>query len=524
MTAADLLERPGRWRAPALSLGIAFAFGPPLLLVIATAGGSAPAADWLGSGFALALWRSLAVGAAVAALALAIGLPAGTLVALYAFPLRRVLLSLLALPLLLSSFVPALGFSALRIEFGLSRDSWLSGFSGTTLSFLTAAIPLVLFVTMTSMRAISQRQADAARLAGGEAALLVYAMRATLPSASLAGVLAGVGTLADPGPGQILGYPGAGFEILASFAAQFDFALAARQCVAVAAAVLACLGVATLLLVWSSGARGFAPFAALLTRQAEPVSPAMDRRALWLGPALLAGMAGTLLLLPLLGFVGAASRDPRWSEVLATARRTVADTAFFSVGAALIAVVLGTLLAICAGRRMRLRAVLFAAMIILFALPPALSALGWIYAGSVAPASADPLLRSRITVALQLGFRTLPVAALVAIRAIAALPPAWAEAAALHGIGLLTFTRRIFLPAIIRALCAAAMLSALLALADVGSVLLVAPPGAGSFPLAIFTVMANAPESLVASLCVGYVAAMATVLATGWQVLQRAER
>jgi hypothetical protein len=45
-----------------------------------------------------------------------------------------------------------------------------------------------------------------------------------------------------------------------------------------------------------------------------------------------------------------------------------------------------------------------------------------------------------------------------------------------------------------------------LATADVGSVLLLHPPGQGSLPLAIFTVMANAPESLVASLCLVYVA------------------
>jgi ABC-type Fe3+ transport system permease subunit len=44
-----------------------------------------------------------------------------------------------------------------------------------------------------------------------------------------------------------------------------------------------------------------------------------------------------------------------------------------------------------------------------------------------------------------------------------------------------------------------------LAAADVSTMLLLHPPGQATLPLAIFTVMANAPESLVASLCLLYV-------------------
>jgi ABC-type Fe3+ transport system permease subunit len=55
-------------------------------------------------------------------------------------------------------------------------------------------------------------------------------------------------------------------------------------------------------------------------------------------------------------------------------------------------------------------------------------------------------------------------------------------------------------------------LVALLATADVGTVLLLHPPGQASFPLAIFTVMANAPESLVATLSLLYVVAAGGLL------------
>jgi ABC-type Fe3+ transport system permease subunit len=57
------------------------------------------------------------------------------------------------------------------------------------------------------------------------------------------------------------------------------------------------------------------------------------------------------------------------------------------------------------------------------------------------------------------------------------------------------------------------LLASLLAAADVGTVLLLHPPGEASLPLAIFSVMANAPESLVASLCMAYVLAAGALLA-----------
>jgi hypothetical protein len=65
------------------------------------------------------------------------------------------------------------------------------------------------------------------------------------------------------------------------------------------------------------------------------------------------------------------------------------------------------------------------------------------------------------------------------------------------------------------------LLVALLATADISTLLLLHPPGERSLPLAIFTVMANAPESLVASLCLVYVGAAAALLASVWSMAGR---
>ena len=70
-------------------------------------------------------------------------------------------------------------------------------------------------------------------------------------------------------------------------------------------------------------------------------------------------------------------------------------------------------------------------------------------------------------------------------------------------------------------LSVSALLVSLLATADVGTVLLLQPPGWSSLPLAIFTVMANAPESLVATLCLLYSALAVGLLITAETVLRR---
>ena len=76
-------------------------------------------------------------------------------------------------------------------------------------------------------------------------------------------------------------------------------------------------------------------------------------------------------------------------------------------------------------------------------------------------------------------------------------------------------------PVIRPVIAVAALLVALLATADIGTVLLLAPPGRSSLPLAIFTVMANAPESLVATLCVLYVAVAAALLLAALTLMKR---
>lgn len=201
-----------------------------------------------------------------------------------------------------------------------------------------------------------------------------------------------------------------------------------------------------------------------------------------------------------------------WGEVV----RTGPNTLLYAVGTGLVAAALGLLAALSVGRSSRARVVALGTCLALFALPPSLGALGVVQTATWVPPWLDWLTRSRMTVCVEMGLRFFPIATIIALRSWGSLSSTWTQAAALHGVPTTKYLARVVVPHMLPALAAALLLIGLLATADVGSVLLLHPPGQSSLPLAIFTVMANAPESLVASLCLVYVALAFGIVSLLW--------
>lgn len=496
--------RSNWWRSVGVVAVLICVLAPvlPLMTTLLDRGGG----PWLGSGFGSSLTRGLAVSIGVGALALAVGWPCGVLAGIFRFGLRRYFLAALLLPLLVPPFLWALGWSMVSTTFGGDIRSLLEGFTGTVLAFQGMALPLVFFASLAATRGISGGQSRSSRLAGGERRLILMAARQALGPALLAALLAGGMSLADPGPGQVLGFEGAASQVLISFSAQYDFPLAVRQCLAVAACAL----VAVL-----PAAIGLAPGLArgLLARDVKPEAllsrPAKGRTI----AAILGLVVSVLVVLPAIGLLHPVMGGFRFDYVARALSRTGGDTLFYGGTAALLAVGFGMFAALCAGRNRKRIAILLSGMMVILVLPSGLGALGLVHAGSGAPAVLDPLFRSRLTVGIWLGLRLFPVATLFLIRRIGESSPSWAAAAAVHGMPGRTFFIRILLPWLTPAALLGALAVALFAVADIHTVLLLHPPGRMSLPLAIFTVMANAPESLVASLCLAYLAGAASLLA-----------
>lgn len=513
MISCDTLEKPGKWRGVCLAVVFLLAFAPTLPLLW-TALTEQSGDGLFGSGFGTAVSHSLAVAAAVATSSVLLGVPAGLLSALYEFPGRRILLALVAIPLLVPSFLGAIGLSQLRIYLGLPSNSFFSGPTGTILVFSAAAIPLVLYMSFISTRRLSKSQIESVRLVGGEALLCRYAAQAVFPAALLIGMLAGILTLSDPGPGQILGFSGVPYEILLSFSALYDFALAAKQCAFLAFVVL---------LISAPIAIFLAPKVAsgLLGRDIEPAPKIRHRFLGSAGLLLLNAIILTTTVVPMIGLVRPLFAQFPLSRAFQEISRTVGNTIIYALTAGLIATILGFVVAIVVGRENRLRRTSFIGLFLILSLPPSLNALGVIKLGTIAPAWLDPLLRSRITVGLASAFRFAPVAAILAMRSFGTTSPSQALVAAIHGVPLSLYIRRVLGPLLLPAMALSCLMSALLSTAEVGTALLLRPPGSDSLPVQIFTVMANAPESLVAALCFLYILGAATLLILGWTVAGR---
>ena len=512
MISPILLERPGWWRVPWVAALLLLGILPAVPLLWGSLGSGTFAA--LDGPFASALRSSVLVALSVAALALVVGLPLGVTAALYEFPARRVLLAVLVLPMLVPSFLWAIGWSALAARLGGAASAFASGTTGCTTVFLAGALPLVALAALTAVGGLSLSQLEAARLAGGERAVLRQSGGAAAVPAAAAAGLAGVLTLSDPGPGQILGLRTASADILTSFSALYDYALAARQCAWLTLAVLLLAVPLALLAAPRFGSQ-------LLGKHLRGHRPMRPRRP-W-GVALLVGLPVAVLIAPpvaglLLPLRGTGDLTRAWTEV----RRTAPNTMLYAVGAGVVAAACGWLVAAGVGRKDRLRTAVLVCAVAVVALPPAATALGVLRAGTASPAALDPLLRSRLTVVLALAARLFPVAAVLCLHAWQTTPASWGMAASVHGVSLTRFLRRVLVPRFLPVLALATLVVGLLASADVGTVLLLHPPGEPSLPLAIFTVMANAPESLVATLCVGYLASAAVLLwLMTWAVTRR---
>jgi iron(III) transport system permease protein len=104
------------------------------------------------------------------------------------------------------------------------------------------------------------------------------------------------------------------------------------------------------------------------------------------------------------------------------------------------------------------------------------------------------------------------------------LPESLEQAARIHGAGTWTYLRRILLPLSAQALFGAFIISFIFCLGELGTTIMVYPPGTSLLPIKIFTLMANAPQSLTSSLCLVTLLFTATVLGlllSGWQLARK---
>lgn len=489
---------------------LSLAMAPVLPLVISTLATPTTGVAWTRA-FTDSLVSSLLLAGGVTFFSFAIGLPLGLLATLYRFHGRASLTLFQALPLLLPSFLPCIGWSNLSATDGLRWLPIPNGFSGCVFVLGFQAVPLVFFATWAACRNLTASQIESARLHGGEQLVLKQSGRACMPVAMLVALLAGILSLSDPGAPLIFGARSVAVEIRTSFSALFDYELAGRQCLLLAGIVL--------LLTTPVLAAGIRRLAAAMLAQQTRSADVYPHPVL--GRVAMSGLLVALVLsvgLPALGLCLPALANPMIDRARDKVLATAGTTMVFTIGAGAIAVGFALIIGLATNRQLRFRLLVVALLLLLLALPPALAAIGVVRVSTQAPPQLDWLTRSRFTVALVLGLRFLPVAAVAVMRAVGSLSPSWTDAARIHGVAPVRFLGRVVLPLLAPTLLVVLLLVAVLAAADITTTHLLQPPGAQSLSVAIFTVMANSPEGLVASLCLLYLMSVVLLLGAASQL------
>ena len=445
------------------------------------------------------LYNTIVLGLGTAALATVVGAPLGFALARIPLPFKTALRLALFAPALLPPYVVALSWVYL--------DSGVSGFLPPTIRnvapdpySLAGAIvvltivfyPLAMLATEVGLRRLEPCLEEAALLAASPARVLC---RITGPligrhvaAAALVIFVLAISEFSVPGLLRVRVFT---TEVFTAFAALYRLFRATALAVPLIVVSVIAAGAAAIL----AGGR------AVTRPRAIGGSAPLAFEACG-GVALGAVMCVALLALamPVAVLAREAFRSTSILDAVNRSREAVTNSlALAAVGATAVLVIALWLGYARARTHGRLGAAIDAVWVALFAVPSTIVGIGliglWNRTGPLGVLYGTDAM-------LVLGYlaRLVPVAALVLAPIIQSVPASQEDAAATAGAGWLRTMSRIIVPQIRVGLAAVWVIAFILAFGEIGTSILVAPPGESTLPIRVYTLIANAPPGHLAAL------------------------
>ena len=450
--------------------------------------------------------RSMLLSLLTTLLATAVGVPLGLLLGKTDLPLRRTLATLFTVPLLMPPYVLATAWSAV-----LGQSGWVSrAVAPTTAGFLfsglfglygcvgvlfTAFMPVVMLLTITHAASIDPRWEDAARLVSRWPRLLWrITLPLTAPSILFAAILVFLLTFGETGVPSLLRYRVYPVETLIQFAAFYDFGAATAAAMPMLLATLALL---VLEYRWLHDR--------VLTLRAAARGTQRTQMALgrWRVPAFAVVSTSALLgvLLPLAVLVDQAASLSAYVDALARASDAILRSlAFAAIGATLLTVLGFFCGYLVSNRTLAIwRGVDYLALF-LFTLPGTVIGIGLIRFWNSPLTNAIYGTAAIVIIGYLAQYAVLPIRITAAI--LGSIPSSLEQAARVAGASWFMTLRHVTAPLAKRGLLAAWLIGYVFCLRDVGTSIIVYPPGSDTLPVYILTSMANGQPSTVAALCV----------------------
>jgi iron(III) transport system permease protein len=433
------------------------------------------------------LMTSLLLGSGTAALATLIGAPLGLLLARVRAPGKAWCRLALVIPLVVPPYILALAWTWLGLSAGLTYS-----LGGAVIVLGASFYPLAMLATEAAARRVDAGLEEAALLVAGPRR--VYAkitLPLVAPAVSAAALLIFVLATAEFGVPGLLRVNVFTTEIFTAFAAFYDFGTAT----ALAAPLLVMTLVAGIL------ARVIVGESLLASRRGTRTGMTTESAG-WraLAATSIASIVAACVVAPFAVLAAEAGEIDRIFSAVRESGGAIANSLALATVSATLITALALLLGYGRARmRSRWRGLVDLGFILAFAVPGTVIGVGLIGLWN-RPGMAGAIYASPMIIVIACMARFTPVAALMLAAGARQIPVSYEEAAEASGASWPRIFTRIFAPQMAASLGAAWVVSFIFAFGELGTALLVAPPGESTLPVRIYTMIANAPASAVASL------------------------
>lgn len=462
------------------------------------------------------LLNSTVLGVCSALFGTLLGAPLGLLLARGRLPAKRLLRIALVIPLIIPPYVLALAWILFTGSTGIlaramGRDllsGWTYSFTGAVVVLSLAYYPLSMLATEAAARRVDGHLEEGALLITNTRRVL---WRITMPliapmiaAAALTTFVLGLSEFGVPSLLRVRVYT---TEVFTAFAALYDFGTAT----ALAVPLLVVTAIVAFAIKLIIGERFIS-----LRRNIHPALPMV------LGRWRVLAFGGTILVLavsvvlPLMTLAYEAGNVERVTSALEGSGDAIINSLSLAAIAATLIIVLATFLGYWRGRaRTRWRGVFDLVLLVIFAVPSTVLGVGLIGLWN-RPGLFGEIYTSQAIIIIAYIARFVTVAALILAASVRQMPESFEEAADVAGGSWSRTFAQIVFPNMRPGVVVAWLVSFIFAVGELGTTILVAPPGESTLPVRIYTLIANTRSSEVAALAlmeVGIILVPLTMLA-----------
>ncbi len=447
------------------------------------------------------LGNTIVLGMSVAAGTLLLGIPVAFLLERTDVPLRKLLSTILLIPLFLPPYISAVAWSTVLGKRGLldrwlgvgeAASAFLNSLWGAAAVLILAFLPIAVLFIKTALGNVHAEIEDAARLETSPRQIIWHiTLPLVAPAILSSGILIFVLTISEFAVPMFLGVQVFTSEIFTQFAAFYNYE----------AAVAMSLPLMIITLVAMNWERAKLHDGAFASEEATQLPSSRLSLGGWKFAALLFCFLifAVSVALPVGIIFTQSLSSEAYRRAFAAAANGIAASFANSAMAATLLVLLGFFTAYQVERR---RAKLFDILLLLmFAIPSTVLGIGliklWnqsVFGGVIYNTFA------MIIIAYLARFLILPER--LFLTALKQIPPAVEEAAKLDGASPAQIWTKILLPLTAPTFAAAWIIAFIFCFGEIGATIMVYPAGGATLPIRLYTIMANSPESVSAAMSV----------------------